>query len=80
MAVISFSTDNHRMIDSTEVVEDKNTIRVIPEAIPPMERRILCATILEAALRFFRAPENEAAFRRWREARGGVANGPENGE
>ena len=40
-----------------------------------MEQKILCATFLEAALRFYKDPKNEAAFQKWHMGKGGTAYG-----
>ncbi len=54
--------------------ENNKPIRVIPEAIPSVERKILCATILDAVIRFYKDPDNTAAFERWRTEKGGQAH------
>ena len=44
--------------------------------IPKVEVRVLCATFLEAVLRFYENPENVAGFERWLiERKGGNADG-----
>ena len=43
----------------------KETTKIVPQAIPGMEQKILYATFLEAVLRFNKAPENKAAFEQW---------------
>ena len=50
-------------------------VRVIPKTIPRMEQKLLCATFLEAVLRFYEDPENMAAFETWRAEKGGSVNG-----
>lgn len=40
-------------------------VRVKPETIPRVEKRILCATFLEAVIQFFKDPENMAAYEIW---------------
>jgi hypothetical protein len=70
-----FYYKNHRMIDIRGRCTAINTVRVIPKLIPRMEQRILCATFLEAALRFYKDPKNEAAFQKWRMGKGGNAYG-----
>lgn len=58
-------------------VRSKSTIKIVPESIPIMEQKILCAAFLEAVLRFYENPENMAAFERWRMGKGGQADGQE---
>jgi len=53
------------------VIGNKSTIRVVPASIPKMEQKLLCATFLEAVLRFYENPENMAAFEKWRMGKGG---------
>lgn len=53
------------------MIGNKSTIRIIPESIPRMEKKLLCATFLEAILRFYEDPKNMAAFERWRMGKGG---------
>lgn len=50
-------------------------IQIIPELIPRVEQKILCATFLEAVLRFYEDPKNQDAFERWRAGKGGNAIG-----
>ena len=54
-------------------------IRVIPEAIPRMEKKLLCAAFLEAVIRFYEVPENMVAYEEWRAGKGGRAFGEKNG-
>ena len=63
------------MIDIRRRCAANNTVRVIPKLIPRMEQRMLCATFLEAALRFYKEPKNEVAFQKWRMGKGGNAYG-----
>lgn len=42
------------------------TVRIIPKTISQVEQKILCATFLEAVLRFYDDPANTVAFERWR--------------
>lgn len=60
-----------------EVFAGNYAIRVIPETIPRMEQKKLCAAFLEAAIRFYDSSENQAAFERWRAEKGGCLNGSE---
>jgi len=43
-----------------------------------MEKQILCATFLDAVLRFYEDPENMAAFEQWRMEKGGKPYGQKN--
>jgi hypothetical protein len=42
-----------------------------------MEKQLLCATFLEAVIRFYENPENMRAFERWRAEKGGSSHGSE---
>ena len=48
-------------------------VRVKPETIPRVEKRILCATVLEAVIQFYKDPENMAAYEIWHNTKGGTA-------
>lgn len=50
-------------------------IQIDPKAIPRVEQRILCATLLEAVLRFYEHPENQTAFEQWHTEKGGTKHG-----
>jgi len=54
-----------------------STVRVIPSLIPSVEKQLLCATFLEAVIRFYKDPENMRSFERWRNEKGGNAYGSE---
>ena len=54
-----------------------NAVRIIPNLIPTMEKQLLCATFLEAVIRFYQNPENRQAFERWRNEKGGSVYGSE---
>lgn len=62
---------------SMEVMSIGSAVRVIPTLIPNMEKQLLCATFLEAVIRFYQDPDNAKAFERWRNEKGGSANGSE---
>lgn len=57
------------------MIADNIQIRVIPELIPRVEKKLLCATFLDAAIRFYEEPENRAAYEKWRMEKGGQADG-----
>ena len=40
-----------------------------------MEKKLLCATFLDAVIRFYQNPVSELAFRRWYAEKGGKVNG-----
>ena len=61
-----------------EVVPIGSAVRINPNLIPSMEKQLLCATFLEAVIRFYENPDNMRAFERWRAEKGGNAYGPEN--
>ena len=50
-------------------------IRINPKEIPSMEKELLCATFLDAVIRFYRNPDNELAFIKWHIEKGGKVNG-----
>lgn len=52
-----------------------STVRVIPTLIPSVEKQLLCATFLEAVIRFYKDPENMRSFERWSNEKGGSAHG-----
>ena len=41
------------------------TVRIRPETIPRIEAKILCSTILDSVIDFYKNPKNEAAFEEW---------------
>ena len=55
-------------------IKNRSTIKILPESIPIMEQKILCAAFLDAILRFYEAPENVAAYERHM-GKGGPADG-----
>lgn len=55
-------------------INSRSTVKIIPESIPVMEQKILCAAFLDAILRFYEDPENVAAYER-RMGKGGPADG-----
>ena len=57
-----------------EVVPMGNAVRINPNLIPSMEKQLLCATFLEAVIRFYENPDNMRAFERWRAEKGGNAD------
>lgn len=54
-----------------------STVRVIPTLIPSIEKQLLCATFLEAVIRFYKNPENMRSFERWCNEKGENAYGSE---
>lgn len=58
-----------------EVITGSSAIRIIPNTIPQMEKNLLCATFLDAAIRFYEEPENRVAYEKWRMGKGGQADG-----
>ena len=63
------------MVDFWVVITADFAVRVIPKTIPSMEQKLLCATFLEAVLRFYENPENMVAFEAWHAEKGGSVNG-----
>ncbi len=54
-------------------------IRIDPKSIPSMEKKLLCATFLEAVIHFYKDPKNEFAFQRWLAEKGENAYGSKDG-
>ena len=54
-----------------------SAVKINPNLIPGMEKQLLCATILEAVIRFYENPDNMRAFERWHAEKGGSAHGSE---
>ena len=66
-----------RKTDPQEVVPMGSAVKINPNLIPSMEKQLLCATFLEAVIRFYEDPENMRAFERWRAEKGGSSHGSE---
>ena len=54
-----------------------SAVRINPNLIPSLEKQLLCATFLEAVIRFYEDPENMRSFERWCNEKGGNAYGSE---
>ena len=54
-----------------------SAVKINPSLIPGMEKQLLCATFLEAVIRFYENPDNMRAFERWHAEKGGSAHGSE---
>ena len=54
-----------------------NAVRINPNLIPGMEKQLLCATFLEAVIRFYEDPNNMRAFKKWHSEKGGSTDGSE---
>lgn len=63
-----------RKTDPQEVIPMGSAVKINPNLIPSMEKQLLCATFLEAVIRFYEDPENMRAFERWRAEKGGNAD------
>lgn len=50
-------------------------IWIVPEIIPRVDQKILCATFLEAVVRFYEVSENRESFEQWRTGKGETAVG-----
>lgn len=67
--------------NSIDVLEVKNanpTVRINPNLIPSVEKTLLCATFLEAVIRFYQNPDNLQAFEEWCIRKGDNAYGSKN--
>ena len=60
------------------MIDAVSDIRIDPKEIPSMEMKLLCATILDAVIRFYKEPENIAAFQKWQTGKGEVPIEPRN--
>ena len=70
--------DRLRMsIVQQEVFSMGSAVKITPSLIPGTEKQLLCATFLEAVIRFYENPENMRAFEAWRRKKGGTADEPE---
>ena len=45
-----------------------NPVKIDPAAMPKIEVKVLCSTILEAVEAFYKDPKNLAAFEAWQKA------------
>ena len=52
------------------MIDAVSDVRIDPKEIPNMEMKLLCATILDAVIRFYKEPENVAAFEKWQTEKG----------
>ena len=52
------------------MIDAVSHVRIDPKEIPNMEMKLLCATILDAVIRFYKEPENMAAFQKWHAEKG----------
>ena len=66
------------MANQSGGVQIGRTVRINPSLIPSVEKNLLCATFLEAVIRFYEDPQNMRAFEAWRSEKGGSVNGSEN--
>ena len=61
-----------------EVKNARPAVRIDPNLIPSMEKTLLCATFLEAVIRFYQDPNNIRAFEEWSAKKGENAYGSKN--
>ena len=52
------------------MIDAVSYVRIDPKEIPNMEMKLLCATILDAVIRFYEEPKNMAAFQKWHAEKG----------
>lgn len=62
------------------MIDAVSDVRIDPKEIPDMEMKLLCATILDAVIRFYKEPENMAAFEEWQAGKGETFIEPRNRE
>ena len=60
------------------MIDAVSDVRIDPKEIPDMEMKLLCATILDAVIRFYKEPENMGAFEKWQAGKGGTFIEPGN--
>lgn len=53
-------------------------VRIDPKSIPNIEKKLLCATFLEAVIRFYKDPNNELDFEKWCTEKGEKVYGSKN--
>lgn len=51
-----------------------SAVKITTSLIPTMEKQLLCATFLEAVIRFYENEDNMRAFEAWRRKKGGTAD------
>lgn len=56
----------------------KPQIRINPKKIPNVEIKLLCATFLDATIRFYDNQNNDIAFRKWLAEKGEDVYGSKN--
>lgn len=74
IVTVLFYLRGHQTVDLWRRSAANYTIQIIPQAIPGVEQKILCATFLEAVLHFYEDPDNEAAFEQWHTEKGGTTH------
>ena len=52
------------------MIDAVSDVRIDPKEIPNMEMKLLCATILDAVIRYYEEPKNMAAFENWQAGKG----------
>ena len=62
------------------MIDAVSDVRIDPKEIPDMEMKLLCATILDAVIRFYKEPENMSAFEKWQAGKGETFIEPRNRE
>ena len=60
------------------MIDAVSDVRIDPKEIPDMEMKLLCATILDAVIRFYKEPENVTAFEKWQAGKGENLFAPRN--
>ena len=48
-----------------EVINTAFKIRIMPNLISDVEKKLLCSVFLDAVIRFYEDPQNEEKFRIW---------------
>ena len=62
------------------MIDAVSDVRIDPKEIPKIEMKLLCATILDAVIRFYEETENMAAFEKWQAGKGEILFEPRNRE
>lgn len=66
------------MVWCLEVEKTNPSVRISPKKISKLEVNLLCATFLDAIIRFYDNQSNETAFKKWLAEKGGSQDGQRN--
>lgn len=66
------------MVWCLEVGKTSPSVRISPKKISKLEVNLLCATFLDAVIRFYDNQSNETAFKKWLAEKGENQDGQRN--